>query len=146
MKKFAPPLFFVGLALVVSGCSAESDTAPVPVTVTETTVATTTAKSSAEKAVDVQKQMRKTLSMYDLNEENLRNECIMAIHAEIPEAGDYDFPEEIDFGTVEPTKGAHTAGGDFLYEDASGHWVEGAYFCSVFSDGDTITDATAVVI
>lgn len=146
MKKFVPSVFTVALTLAVSGCSADSDTASTPVTVTETTVSTTTVKSQAEKSEDLQQQLRRTNSMYDVTEENLRTECIMAIHAELPDAGDYDFPEPIDFGTIDPAKAVHTAGGDFLYQDASDTWVEGAYFCNVYSEGGTITRATAVAV
>ena len=147
MKKYLFPIVLaIPLALAACGQTEAEEPPAESVTVVETVTETSTVKSKEKELEDLNKAINSQLPMYDVTAENLERECIMAIHAKMPDAGDYDCPTPIDFGDIDPDAGAHTAGGKFLYEDENDVWTEGAYFCSVFSEGGTITDASATAI
>ena len=69
----------------------------------------------------------------------------MAIHEEIPDAGDYDFSTPVDLGDPDAA-GMYSDGGIFKYELDDGLWQEASYFCTVYTEDGVITDASAIVI
>lgn len=133
------------LALATSGVASCGETEVLDRTETvATTTVTTTEQSEEERKEDLRQKLDSVVPVNQVDEGNLRDACIMAIHEEIPNAGDYDFPTPIDLGDPD-SAGIYSAGGDFRYELADGLWDDAAYFCIIYTNNGVITDSSAVV-
>lgn len=144
MKRLAP--LVLAIPLFLGGCGGSQEQ-PAPVTVTESTTVTATTQSAAEREESLRRSLNANVPIRQVNDENLRHHCIMAIGDELPDAGDFDFPEPIEFSGGEGSpKQIYTSGGNFRYEDAQDVFQDGAYFCTVTTQDGVIEEATAVAL
>ncbi|AKF27825.1 hypothetical protein YH66_09825 [[Brevibacterium] flavum] len=94
---------------------------------------------------DLRRRLEALAPINQVTPDNLKEKCIMAIHDEIPDAGDFDFPTPVDLGAPDQAT-IYSDGGDFRYEVSEGEWNDAAYFCTVYTEDETITEATAIVV
>lgn len=142
-------VFTVGalsFSLFLVGCSTSQE-APSPDTSPSSSIAssTTSTQSEEERKEELRQKLEAAVPVNQVDSGNLVNKCIMAIHEEIPNAGDYDFSTPVDLGDPDAA-GIYSDGGSFRYESSDGTWEDATYFCTVYTENDAITDSSAVVI
>lgn len=142
MKKIIAPLALSAPLLLCSCSSVAQDGGSSSATITE--VVTTTQLSEAEQKEQLKKTLRSGVPAYQVNQGNLQMECAMAIDEKLQDAGNFDFPVDIDMQPLSEGSEIYTSSGEFRYEDANDVWQEGFYSCQAITEDGVIQEASAV--
>lgn len=142
MKKIIATLALAAPLLLGSCSSIPEDVAPSPTTITE--VITTTQLSEAERKEQLKKTLRSTVPAYQATQSNLQMECAMAIDEKLHDAGNFDFPVDIDMQPLSEGSEIYASSGEFRYEDTDDGWQDGFYSCQATTEDGVIQEASAV--
>lgn len=141
MKRIIAVLIFTALA--VSGCSPNE-----AVSEPETVVVTAAEKSAEERREELEHKIDQLTPIKQATDTNMRNECILAVADDRPDAGDMDVPDVFEFTDLggKDTQ-IFSTNVDIRYESkATQTWVTANVFCTVTTRDGVIEETSVVVI
>lgn len=145
MKRMFAPIIAT-TALIVAGCGSTetAENSPAP----ETVFVTTTEKSDDERRKELEHNVNKLIPIKQVSDENMLNECGFAIGAEVPDAGNMNLPDSVEFTDLGGKDvQMFSTNFDFSYEsESTGQTVEANALCTVTTKDGVIDDTSVVVI